>query len=98
MSAARGAAANAAASGVCTATGGLGSAGPAPSAGPSAFVEPGEVSSADGGASGDRVRAKRPDEVRARPSASAGAEPRAGRRRGLSPPRRRRDPPSLWRG
>ena len=80
MSAARAAAAaaaaspNAAASGVCTATGGLG----APSARPSAFVEPVEVSSADGGASGERVRAKRPDEVRARPSASAGAEPVGG--------------------
>ena len=72
--AAAAAAANTAASGVCTATGGLG----APSARPSAFVKPVEVPSADGGASGERVRAKRPNEVRARPSASAGAEPGGG--------------------
>ena len=72
--AAAAAAANAAASGVCRATGGLGAAGPAPSARSSAFVEPGEVSSADGGASGEWVRAKRPGEVRARPFASAGAK------------------------
>jgi len=56
MSAAR-AAATASASSVCTATGSLGAAGPAPSARLSGFVEPGEVSSADGGASGKRVRA-----------------------------------------
>jgi len=37
-----------------------------------------ELPSADGGASGERVRAKRPGEVRARPSASAGAEPGGG--------------------
>jgi len=80
MSAARAAAnananaANAPASGVCTATGSLGEAGPAPSARSSAFVEPGEVR----GASGERVHAKRPDEVRARPSTSAGDEPGGG--------------------
>jgi len=53
----------------------------------SKITGPVEVSSADGGASGERVRAKRPDEVRARPSASAGRA--RGRRRGGGAQRRR---------